>query len=186
MSQSPDPQKADGGGAGAPSPSLTFEAQILALLPQLRRYSRSLTRSDAESEDLLQDCVEKALVHRAEWRGANIRSWAYRIMTNLHLNARRAVARRPSVGIEEADTVAETAAPTDPLARNRLVAALETLPKEARAVLMLVAVEGHSYQEVADMLEIPLGTVMSRLSRARQALWQRLREENVIPLRSPR
>ncbi|WLR94898.1 RNA polymerase sigma factor [Shinella zoogloeoides] len=186
MSQSPDPQKTGGGGASAPSPPLSFEAQILALLPQLRRYSRSLTRSDAESEDLLQDCVEKALVHRAEWRGANIRAWAYRIMTNLHLNARRTVARRPSVGIEEADTVAETAPPSDPLERNRLVAALETLPKEARAVLMLVAVEGHSYQEVADMLEIPLGTVMSRLSRARQALRQRLQEENVIPLRSPR
>ena len=168
------------------SAPLSFEAQVLALLPQLRRYSRSLTRSDSESEDLLQDCVEKALVNRAQWRGANFKSWAYRIMTNLHLNARRSVARRPSVGIEEAETVAASPASDDPLEKSRLVQALETLPKEARAVLMLVVVEGHSYQEVADMLDIPLGTVMSRLSRARQALREKMREENVIQLRRPR
>lgn len=188
MSRSPDPNDVPGHGGreGTASPPPSFDAQILALLPQLRRYSRSLTRSDAESEDLLQDCVEKALTHRSQWQGANIRAWAYKIMTNLHLNARRAIARRPSVGIEEAETVAASALPSDPLARNRLVQALEILPKEARAVLMLVAVEGHSYQEVADMLAIPVGTVMSRLSRARQTLRQKLQEENVIHLRSPR
>ena len=188
MSPSPDPHGAGAGSGreGAPSPPLSFEAEILALLPQLRRYSRSLTRSDAESEDLLQDCVEKALSRRAQWRGANIRAWAYRIMTNLHLNARRAVARRPSVGIEAAEGLAASAPPSDPLARNRLVQALDSLPKEARAVLMLVAVEGHSYQEVADMLEVPVGTVMSRLSRARQMLREKLLAENVIHLRSPR
>lgn len=188
MSQSPDPHGArkNGGGDGIAAPPLSFDAQILALLPQLRRYSRSLTRSDTESEDLLQDCVEKALTHRAEWRGANIRAWAYRIMTNLHLNTRRALARRPAIAIEAAETVAAPIAPPDPLERNRLVQALEILPKEARAVLMLVAVEGHSYQEVAEMLEIPIGTVMSRLSRARQMLRQKLQEENVIHLRSPR
>lgn len=168
------------------SAPLSFEAQILALLPQLRRYSRSLTRSDTEGEDLLQDCVEKALINRAQWRGVNFKSWAYRIMTNLHLNARRTTTRRPSVGIEEAEDLASSLSSDDPLERNHLVRALETLPKEARAVLMLVVVEGHSYQEVADMLEIPLGTVMSRLSRARQALREKMREENVIQLRRPR
>ncbi|MCR6497751.1 RNA polymerase sigma factor [Shinella sp. CPCC 101442] len=188
MSPSPDQPKKpeDGRREGIASPPPSFDAQILALLPQLRRYSRSLTRSDAESDDLLQDCVEKALVNRAQWRGANIRAWAYRIMTNLHLNARRAVARRPSVGIEEAEGVVSNVLATDPLERNRLVRALEDLPDDARAVLMLVAVEGHSYQEVAGIMEIPLGTVMSRLSRARQMLRQKLQEENVIHLRSPR
>ncbi|KAB1125188.1 RNA polymerase sigma factor [Neorhizobium galegae] len=159
---------------------------MLALLPSLRRYSRSLTRSDTESEDLLQDCVEKALVSRGQWRGANFKSWTYRIMTNLHLNARRSIARRPSVGIEEAETLAASTGADDPLEKNRLVQALETLPKEARAVLMLVVVEGYAYQEVAEMLDIPVGTVMSRLSRARQALREKMREENVIPLRRPR
>ncbi|MDQ0135797.1 RNA polymerase sigma-70 factor (ECF subfamily) [Neorhizobium galegae] len=186
MSQSPD-QSTSGTAREAQAPvPLSFEAQILALLPSLRRYSRSLTRSDTESEDLLQDCVEKALVSRGQWRGANFKSWAYRIMTNLHLNARRSVARRPSVGIEEAETLAASTSADDPLEKNRLVQALETLPKEARAVLMLVVVEGYAYQEVADMLDIPIGTVMSRLSRARQALREKMREENVIPLRRPR
>jgi len=171
--------------AQTPAP-LSFEAQILALLPQLRRYARSLTRSDTESEDLLQDCVEKALVSRSQWRGANFKSWAYRIMTNIHLNARRSVARRPSVGIEEAENLGASPVSDDPLEKSRLVKALETLPKDARAVLMLVVVEGHSYQEVADMLDVPIGTVMSRLSRARQALREKMREENVIPMRRPR
>ncbi|MFB9947242.1 RNA polymerase sigma factor [Rhizobium puerariae] len=192
MSQSPD-QSGSASGQGeiktreaqAPAP-ISFEAQILALLPQLRRYSRSLTRSDMESEDLLQDCVEKALAHRAQWRGSNFKSWAYRIMTNLHLNALRSKARRPSVGIEEAEVLTAGAGPGDPLEKNHLVKALETLPKEARAVLMLVVVEGYAYREVADMLEIPVGTVMSRLSRARQTLREKMREENVIPLRRPK
>lgn len=171
--------------AQAPAP-LSFEAQVLALLPQLRRYSRSLTRSDAESEDLLQDCVEKALINRTQWRGSNFKSWAYRIMTNLHLNARRASARRPSVAIEEAEMLAASPSFDDPLEKSRLVQALDALPKEARIVLMLVVVEGYAYQEVADMLEIPVGTVMSRLSRARQALREKMREENVIQLRRPK
>lgn len=186
MSQSPD-QSTSGAAREAQAPApLSFETQILALLPSLRRYSRSLTRSDTESEDLLQDCVEKALVSRGQWRGANFKSWTYRIMTNLHLNARRSIARRPSVGIEEAESLAASTSADDPLEKNRLVQALETLPKDARAVLMLVVVEGYAYQEVADMLEIPVGTVMSRLSRARQALREKMREENVIPLRRPR
>jgi RNA polymerase sigma-70 factor (ECF subfamily) len=187
MSRSPDqPHQAGSGREGEASPPLSFDAQLLALIPQLRHYSRSLTRSDAESEDLLQDCVEKALIRRGQWRGINIRAWTYRIMTNLHLNARRAVARRPSVGLEEAEAVATGTPTSDPLERNRLVQALETLPREARAVLMLVAVEGHSYQEVADLMDVPIGTVMSRLSRARQLLRQRLQEDNIIQLRSPR
>lgn len=186
MSRNPD-QSTSGTAREAQAPApISFEAQILALLPALRRYSRSLTRSDSESEDLLQDCVEKALVSRGQWRGSNFKSWTYRIMTNLHLNARRSVARRPSVGIEEAETLAASTGADDPLEKNRLVQALETLPKEARAVLMLVVVEGYAYQEVAEMLDIPIGTVMSRLSRARQALREKMREENVIQLRRPR
>ncbi len=193
MSRSPDTLNGSSDGRDdlargrhTPATPLSFEAEMLALLPQLRRYSRSLTRSDSESEDLLQDCVEKALVHRGNWRGANLKSWAYRIMTNLHLNARRSLRRRPTVAISEADMVAIDTVPADPLQRSRLVQALDTLPPEARAVLMLVAVEGHSYQEVAQILDIPIGTVMSRLSRARHSLREKLREQNVIALRRDR
>lgn len=159
---------------------------MLALLPALRRYSRSLTRSDTEGEDLLQDCVEKVLVNGAQWRGGSFKSWAYRIMTNLHLNSRRAQRRHPTVPIEIAETTAEPEMTADPLESRRLMAALDTIAPEFRAVLMLIVVEGHSYQEVAELLEIPLGTVMSRLSRARNSLREKLRQENVIQLRRPR
>ncbi|MCK8779547.1 RNA polymerase sigma factor [Rhizobium sp. NTR19] len=162
---------------------LSFELQVLTLLPGLRRYSRSLTRSDSESDDLLQDSLEKALANRGQWRGGSLKSWIYRIMTNVHLNTRRALARRPSVPIEAAENAADEMSPGDPLERRKLIRAVDALPKDARAVLMLVVVEGYSYQEVADILEVPVGTVMSRLSRARHALQDKLQEDNVVPLR---
>ena len=182
MSQNPDDAgSASGATVSAPA---SFEANMLALLPSLRRYSRSLTRSDSECEDLLQDCVEKALSSRAQWRGSNFKSWIYRIMTNLHLNRRRSIRRHPSVAIEEAEglTLGGTG---DPFETRRLSHALEALAPEARAVLMLVVVEGYAYREVADMLQIPIGTVMSRLSRARQMLREQLGKENVVHLRRP-
>jgi RNA polymerase sigma-70 factor, ECF subfamily len=188
MSPSPDFPNSDRtteDGTENPAP-VAFEARILALLPQLRRYSRSLTRSDTESEDLLQDCVEKALVYRSQWRGTNFKAWAYRIMTNLHLNTRRARTNHPSVTIDEneIEDVAMTAG--DPLESRRLIRSLASLPAEFRIVLTLIVVEGYAYQEVADMLDIPIGTVMSRLSRARHILREKMREENVIPLRRPK
>jgi RNA polymerase sigma-70 factor (ECF subfamily) len=165
---------------------VAFETRILALLPQLRRYARSLTRADTESEDLLQDCVEKALRSRSQWHGTNFKAWVYRIMTNLHLNAHRYRARHPSVALEETDIASLSGTTGDLLEQRRLMQSLAGLAPEFRAVLMLVVVEGHSYQEVADMIDIPLGTVMSRLSRARATLRERMREENVIPLRRPK
>lgn len=159
---------------------------VLALMPALRRYSRSLTRSESDGEDLLQDCVEKVLSHGSQRRGGSFKSWAYRIMTNLHLNSRRAQRRHPTVPMEAADATPEPDMTADPLENRRLIAALETISPEFRAVLMLVVVEGYAYQEVAEMLEIPLGTVMSRLSRARNALRETLRQANVIQLRRPR
>ncbi|MBO0142054.1 RNA polymerase sigma factor [Agrobacterium sp. Ap1] len=188
MSPSPDlpnSERVTGGETEDLAP-VAFEARILALLPQLRRYSRSLTRSDTESEDLLQDCVEKALVSRSQWRGTNFKAWAYRIMTNLHLNAHRFRTRHPSATIDgsEIDDLAMTSA--DPLESRRLMQSLASLPAEFRVVLTLVVVEGYAYQEVAEMLDIPIGTVMSRLSRARHALREKMREANIIPLRRPR
>ena len=77
-----------------PSAPDSFEAEVLALLPSLRRYSRSLARSDADGEDLLQDCVEKVLVRRGQWRGLNLRGWVLTIMTNLYRNGLRQQANR--------------------------------------------------------------------------------------------
>lgn len=172
---------------GTPVPgSGPFEHDLLALIPALRRYARSLTRSDAEGEDLLQDCLERSLANRSRWRGVNLKAWITTIMTNLHRNGYRSSHRRPTVAIDEAGDLSLPEAPHDPLERDRLVMALNMLTEENRAVLMLVVVEGYGYQEVADILNIPIGTVMSRLSRARQRLREQLALNNIISLRGPR
>src|SRR5688572_30507089 len=99
MSQSRNGGNAD---AGAENPaSDRFEEDVLALVPALRRYARSLVRSDPDGEDLLQDCVEKVLARRAQWRGVNLRAWAFTIMTNLGRNRHRYLSMHPQVALEE-------------------------------------------------------------------------------------
>lgn len=185
MSQSPDGIGDDRRGNASPATE-TFETQILALIPSLRRFSRSLSRSDADGEDLLQDCVEKALVHRHSWRGGHLRAWACTIMTNLYRNRQRDRMRHPAESLEGHEDIRMPDAIPDTLENDRLHSALDGLPPDARAVLMLVTVEGYTYAEVAEILQIPAGTVMSRLSRARDALRARLTAENVVPIRRPR
>ncbi|MCO6185717.1 RNA polymerase sigma factor [Rhizobium sp. L1K21] len=161
-----------------------FEHGMLSLMPSLRRYARSLTRSDADGEDLLQDCVEKALSRQTQWSGSNLKAWTFTIMTNLYRNGIKRAARAPLAPFEDADSIpAENAYPGDPLERRRLAAALDGLAPDFRTVLMLVVVEGMSYRETANLLQIPEGTVMSRLARARRQLAQALQSSNVIPLR---
>lgn len=184
MPQGPDRKNA-APGSTAPGTS-PFEEGMLALLPGLRRYSRSLTRSDVEGEDLLQDCVETALAKRATWHGGSLKAWVYTIMTNLHHNRGRNARRFPAVDIDEAGHLEAPTTAADPLERDRLHAALDGLALEYRSVLMLVAVEGYAYQEVADMLGVPIGTVMSRLSRARERLRLVLAEQNIVTLRRPK
>ncbi|KRB61495.1 RNA polymerase subunit sigma-70 [Rhizobium sp. Root708] len=164
----------------------SFEGQILALIPSLRRYSRSLTRSDADGEDLLQDCIEKVLSRRSQWRGLNLRGWVLTIMTNLSRNGHRQRQRAPTVELETVENVVSAEAAPDPLERSKLEEALNSLSEENRAVLMLVVIEGYTYQEVATALDIPIGTVMSRLSRARQRIGERMKADNVITLRRPK
>ena len=181
MSPGPDENSAEGAQASSPD-SANFEAQMLALLPALRRYARSLSRSDGEGEDLLHDSVLRALSNRSRWRGVNLRAWMFTIMTNLNRNTRRG----PKPVLVEIDAAADIAADdgaVEPIERIRLARALDGLAPDQRAVLMLVVVEGYKYHEVADMLGIPLGTVMSRLSRARENLGEALGGNTIIPLR---
>jgi RNA polymerase sigma-70 factor (ECF subfamily) len=185
MSQSRNGTDDERRGGNIPAPG-SFEAQMLALMPALRRYSRSLSHSDPDGEDLLQDCVEKALASRHQWRGTRLKAWAYTIMTNLYRNRHRAAKRHPSESLDGHQNLSLPESPSDTLENDRLHGALATLTPDARAVLMLVTVEGYSYQEVADMMGIPLGTVMSRLSRARETVRLRLTADNIIPLRRPK
>ncbi len=164
-----------------------FERDVLAVLPRLRRYARSLTRNGDDAEDLVQDCVEKAFARRATWRGDNLQGWLMTILTNLNRNRARGLGRMPAfVSIEDAGEPEAAIPENDPLERDRLVAALNRIDPDQRAVLMLVVVEGYAYAEVAAMLGIPIGTVMSRLSRARRNLASALAAGNVVELRRNR
>lgn len=184
MPHGPDGTMTDG---GAPETrtfeAKSFETRVMALLPDLRRYARSLSTSDADGEDLLQDGVERLLTARASWSGTNFRAWAMTILTNLYRNGTRRERRFPSVELDEATNVPAVSTAGDPLERARLQRALDRLSADFRATLMLVVVEGYSYAEVAEITQVPTGTVMSRLSRARAEIARYLEEDNIVPLR---
>lgn len=153
---------------------------LLTHLPALRRYGYGLTGNRPEAEDLLQATVLRALENEKSWRGANGRAWLYTIMTNLYRNSVRGKARAPVLRpIEEGMAVAGDGAEPDPMLRDRLLAALDTLNPEARAVLILVAIEGCAYAEAAQITGVPIGTVMSRLSRARRQMAEILKPHQI-------
>ncbi|WP_041798585.1 sigma-70 family RNA polymerase sigma factor [Rhodopseudomonas palustris] len=141
-----------------------FRDGVEAMIPALRRYARALARDTDIADDLVQDTLVRALRSEKLFLGGDLRSWLYTILTNLNRNRRRALARRPTL-MPWTDTGADasgTEAEGGDIAR-----ALATLVEEQRAALLLVALEGLSYREVADIQGVPIGTVMSRLARAR-------------------
>jgi RNA polymerase sigma-70 factor (ECF subfamily) len=150
-----------------------FRQQLVELLPRLRRFAFALTRSAHDAEDVVQAAVERALLHAESWRqGTRLDSWMYRIIQNLWRDELRAHRRKAESLDSAAEIVGvdgriETAAQAD-LEDAR--AALLKLPEEQRAVFIVVVLDGMSYQEAADTLQIPIGTVMSRLARARATL----------------
>jgi len=149
-----------------------FFDQIEACVPALRRYARALTRNVDRADDLVQDCLERAISRRGLFRPSGpVRAWLFTILLNLHRNALRASHRRGET--VDIDTVPEPSTPaTQPghVALAEMARAIDTLPLEQKEALLLVALEGLAYQEAADILSIPLGTLMSRLGRARAAL----------------
>jgi RNA polymerase sigma-70 factor (ECF subfamily) len=162
------------------------EDRILELMPALRRYAVSLSRNRQDAEDLVQDSLEAAFANLRSWRGANLRGWLLTIMTNLHRGRYRTVAGRAEHRpLDDAAEIAAPAGQDDPLERDRLLAAINLLSPEQRSVLMLVVIEGYAYAEVAGMLDVPLGTVMSRLSRARRSIAEILSGHNIVGLRRP-
>ncbi|MGL1919980.1 MAG: RNA polymerase sigma factor [Hyphomicrobiales bacterium] len=162
-----------------------FEKNLLQLLPNLRRYALSLSASPSEAEDLLHDCLEKAFANKSKWRGGSIKSWAMTIMTNQFRNKLRKRSNQPpTVPIEEV-SIASNDVASDPLEMDKILAAIDQLPEDNRSVLMLVVVENYSYLEISKMLNIPMGTVMSRLSRARKMIGDILDGQNIISFRRP-
>jgi RNA polymerase sigma-70 factor (ECF subfamily) len=143
-------------------------ARLMACLPRLRRYARALTGDSASADDLVQDTVERGWSRIGQWRpDGDLRAWLFAIMHNLHVDQLRRAAP-PALELEDADRPA--APSTASLDLRDLERALQRLPAAQREVLLLVALEEMHYEEVAAMLDIPLGTVMSRLSRGRENL----------------
>ncbi|MCW1988454.1 UNVERIFIED_ORG: RNA polymerase sigma-70 factor (ECF subfamily) [Sphingomonas sp. R1F5B] len=155
-------------------------AEVQPLIPALRRYARAMLRNRDDADDLVQDVLERAL---ANWQGrrkaASLRSWLFAILHNLALDRLRRRARR---GIDAPlETVPEAWLGRPPeqehaLGQQDVLAHLAQLPDDQRAVLLLVSVEDLSYAEIAAVLDIPMGTVMSRLSRARERLRRQMED----------
>lgn len=151
-----------------------LKLEMVALLPRLRAFARTLTGSSHDADDLVQQTCERALSTGAgPAEGGRVDAWLFCIMRNLFIDGYRR--RRPTVVMD--DALADTLSGQDGRAVNEarldlktVRALVATLPEEQRSVLVLVCVEGLRYREVAEIMDIPLGTVMSRLARARGAL----------------
>lgn len=159
--------------------------EIAALIPRLRRFAFAICGNRDEGDDLVQTACEKALSRLDQYQpGTRLDSWMFRIVQTSHIDAVRRSARRG----ETADSdLAEWHSDEGRAARQndqRLILAqvrdaIGQLPEEQRAVMALVAIEGYSYREAADILDVPTGTIMSRLARARARLLPLLAEETV-------
>ncbi|MGM4896173.1 sigma-70 family RNA polymerase sigma factor [Tardiphaga sp. 839_C3_N1_4] len=141
-----------------------FRESVESMIPALRRYARALARDTDIADDLVQDTLVRALRSEKLFIGGDLRSWLYTILTNLNRNRRRSLARKP-VFTELFDNNPD-ASGTEAEGRD-ISRALAALVEEQRSVLLLVMLEGMSYREVADIQGVPIGTVMSRLARAR-------------------
>jgi RNA polymerase sigma-70 factor (ECF subfamily) len=161
---------------------------VPAQLPALKRYAWSLTRDHAEAEDLVHDTLVRAYENRATFRdNGDLKGWLFSILHNAFVSNTRS-RKAHSTRVERAAELADTISEPDQDSRLRLAqiqTAFLSLPEEQRAVLHLVAVEGMAYQEAARTLAIPVGTLMSRLGRARAALraFEAEQPSNVINLR---
>lgn len=156
-----------------------FTEELAELLPRLRRFAHSLSQSSADADDLTQATIERAMRSQDQWRpGTRLDSWTYRIMRNLWIDFVRARSRKEKYEALPEEALSIGADPRDALHASidlkRVMAAMQKLPFEQREVVALILVEGFGYREVAEMLDLPIGTVSSRLVRGRAALLGKL------------
>lgn len=149
-----------------------FRAELVTLLPRLRRFGRAITRHREDADDLVQMAVERALTHREQWEaGTRLVSWMFKIMKNAWIDERRSRTRRDHLFAPEEAGEHVGIAPIDGLIDALAVRkAMEQLNDDQRIAVGLVLVEGLPYREAAAVLEIPIGTLTSRLARAREQL----------------
>jgi RNA polymerase sigma-70 factor (ECF subfamily) len=146
---------------------------IEAEIPRLRRYARALTRDTITADDLVQDCLTRALGKLHLWQeGSDLRAWLFTILHNQYVNhVRRAVREGATIGLNESEPLLRRPPQQSKRLELRdLERAISKLPEEQRAVVLLVGLEGMRYEEVAAVLDVPVGTIRSRLSRGREAL----------------
>lgn len=168
--------------------SASFNDQLVAVLPRLRRFARGLTGSAVEADDLVQAACERALARTHQFQaGTRFDSWMFRIVQTVWIDQLRSRDTRKTesedaalnVGSDESVRRVEAR-----MALREVQAAVDTLPAEQRVALLLVTVEGLSYKEAADVAEVPVGTIMSRLARARLALLAKLESGDALRGRS--
>jgi len=154
------------------SPEADIRDQMIALLPRLRRFGRSLTRTAHDADDLVQITVERALARLDQWKpDALLASWMFGIMKNAWFDEARARARRAKIFVgEEAGENIGDAASESHIQALTIQDAMARLPGEQRLAVGLVLIEGLSYKEAAEIMEVPIGTLTSRLARGREAL----------------
>lgn len=166
-------------------PDPTTQAELIALIPRLRRFARVLTGNLADADDVVQACLEKAMLNLDQWqRGTRLDRWVFRIARNAWLDDRRRAHNR--LGHDEFGDIPELTgedgvAQAEGASDARMVrAAVDALPPEQRDVVALVMLEEFSYRDAADALGLPIGTVMSRLSRAKAALAKTIASEGAL------
>ncbi|WP_029009788.1 sigma-70 family RNA polymerase sigma factor [Azospirillum halopraeferens] len=163
-----------------------FGVELEVHIASLRRYARALLRNRTDAEDLVQEALTRAVARADTFKaGTNLRAWLFTILHNVHVNQVRARAARPDeVPVEAVESRLVTPARQEERVEVRdMMRALDQLPDEQRQVLLLVALEGLKYEEVAATLGVPIGTVMSRLSRARDAVRAKLANDGSVALR---
>jgi RNA polymerase sigma-70 factor, ECF subfamily len=150
----------------------TIHDQIIALLPRLRRFARNLTRNPHDADDVVQIGVERALARLDQWRSdARLDSWMFKIVRNAWIDELRARGRRDKIFLnEEAGENIGTDTMERETERLSVQAAMARLPEDQRIAVSLVLVEGLPYKEAAEVLDVPIGTLTSRLARGRLAL----------------
>ena len=150
------------------------KAAILAEIPRLRRYARALLRDRDSADDLVQDCLERALARLDNWRtGENPRRWLFTIMDHLFVDQTRKTKRRAEVvmlTLDDSEALSSPAEQAESIASREIIEALQAISPERRVALVIVGIEGFSYAEAATMLGIPAGTLMSRVARGREEL----------------
>lgn len=162
---------------------MTHSAELIQHIPRLRRYARALVRDAVRADDLVQDTLERALAKLDLWRpGSDLRAWLFTLMHNLFVNQARSSSSHTLCELDEASDVPVSGGQSEAMAMRDIHAALAKLPPEQREVMLLVGLEQFAYADAARILGVPQGTVMSRLSRARERMRELLEGRQVTKL----